>query len=350
VRAAGLIDLWAEGFLEAIVPPPLPYHILAQQMMALALQEQGIGRSELWDWLEPVPAFREMPRERREQILQGMLEHEILWSDQGIVSFGPKGEKAYGRKNFLELFSVFLSPPFFSILHGRHELGFVDELTFLGKTDGPRILLLGGRAWLVRHIDWPRRIAYVEATDAPGQSRWKGWARGLDYPLCQSIKRVLMAKGGSERWSRRATRQIEEIRHDFDWLESDSTVVRIGRCGAVEWWTFGGTRANATLARALAETTQSRVDPDGFSLTFETRLSLDDIQEAIQKVRSDDVASLRPFIDADAVGGLKFSECLPDHLAIAMLEQRLSDAESTRKTLEQNESYPPGWHAHVLGS
>src|SRR5205823_6561475 len=44
VRAAGLIDLWAEGSIEAIVPPPLPYHILAQQMMALALQEQGIGR------------------------------------------------------------------------------------------------------------------------------------------------------------------------------------------------------------------------------------------------------------------------------------------------------------------
>ena len=259
LRAAGLIDLWAEGYIEAIVPPALPYHILAQQVMALTLQEQGIGRGELWKWLGGVPAFREMQRERQEEVLQWMIDHEILWSDQGILSFGQKGEQAYGRKNFLELFSVFLSPPLFSVLHGRQELGFVDELTFLGKHDGPRILLLGGRAWLVNHIDWQRRLAYVETTDAKGQSRWKGWSRGLDYPLCQSIKNVLIARGGCERWSRRATGQMEEIRHEFGWLESGSTVVLIGRSGEVEWWTFGGTRVNATLARALTDATRSRV-------------------------------------------------------------------------------------------
>ena len=31
----------------------------------------------------------------------------------------------------------FVSPPFFSVLHGRKELGFVDELTFLGKQKEP---------------------------------------------------------------------------------------------------------------------------------------------------------------------------------------------------------------------
>ena len=342
VRAAGLIDLWAEGYIEAIVPPALPYHILAQQIMALALQEQGIGRSELWKWLVGVPAFREMQCDRRDEVLQWMIDHEILWSDQGILSFGHKGEEAYGRKNFLELFSVFMSPPLFCVLHGRQELGFVDELTFLGKKDGPRILLLGGRAWLVNHVDWKRRLAYVEATDATGQSRWKGWARGLDYPLCQSIKDVLIAKGGSERWSRRATERIQEIRREFAWLESGSTVVVIGRSGELEWWTFAGTRANAMLTRALSEATQSHVDHDGVSLTFASRLPLDEIHKAVKEVRSQDVASIRPFVDEDAVEGLKFSECLPAHLAIEMLEQRLSDTESTKKTLEQNERYVSG--------
>jgi len=60
------------------------------------------------------------------------------------------------------------------------------------------------------------------------------------------------------------------------------------------------------------------------------------------EVRSQDVASIRPVIDEDAFEGLKFSECLPDHLAVEMLEQRLSDAESTKKTLEQNERYVSG--------
>lgn len=342
IRAAGLINLWAEGYVEPVIPPPLPYHILAQQVMALALQERGIGRRELWEWLGPVPAFVDMRPERREEILQWMLDHEILWSDQGILAVGRKGEETYGRKNFLELFSVFLAPPVFTVLHGRQELGFVDELTFLGKKDGPRILLLGGRAWLVNHIDWQRRLAYVEPTEAPGRSRWKGGTRGLDYPLCQSIKTILTAQGRNERWSRRATERIEEIRHEFAWLEPDSTVVLTGRDGGVEWWTFGGTRANATLARALAHATGRCVEHDDFRLSFESKLPPHEIQQALQEVRLLEVATMRPAINEDAIGGLKFSACLPSHLAVETLEQRLVDTDATRKTLEQNERYITG--------
>ena len=342
VRAAGIVDLWNEGFIEPIVPPPLPYHILAQQMMALTLQERGIVRDELSERMVKVPAFREMLRERREEILQWMLDHEILSSDQGILSLGRIGEEVYGRKSFLELFSVFLAPPLFSIRHGRQELGFVDELTFLGKKDGPRILLLGGRAWLVNHVDWQRRLAYVEATDAKGHSRWKGWARGLDYRLSQSIKRVLTGEGRSDHWSRRANEQIEKIRHEFAWLAFDSTVVTAGLSGEIEWWTFGGTRANATLARSLAKAAQCRVDSDGFNLTFESRISSSDVECALKEVRSRDVNAMRPVVDESAIDGLKFSECLPERFAVEMLEHRLTDTEAIIKTLAQKERYVSG--------
>ena len=248
-------------------PPAVPYHILAQQMMAITLQERGIGRDDLCK--RPLVCLHSgiwAPNVVR-QILQWMLDREILCSDQGIIGFGRRGEEAFGRKHFLELFSVFLSPPLFTILHGRQELGFVDELSFLGKKEGPRILLLGGRAWLVNHIDWQRRRAYVEATTATGRSRWIGWTRGLDYALCQSIKRLLTGEETSDHWSRRANEQIKEIRREFAWLDGDSTAVTVGRSGEVEWWTFGGTRANATLATALAKATQEsrglrRSEPD----------------------------------------------------------------------------------------
>ena len=58
LRAAALVRLWKQGFVEPVDAPPKPYHILAQQLMALCLQERGIGRSEWFDWLESVPAFR----------------------------------------------------------------------------------------------------------------------------------------------------------------------------------------------------------------------------------------------------------------------------------------------------
>jgi ATP-dependent Lhr-like helicase len=72
------------------------------------------------------------------------------------------------------LVSVFVSPPLFSVLHGRQELGFVDETTFFGEQSEPWVLLLGGRAWLVNHLDWRRRVAYLEPVDSAGRSRWQG--------------------------------------------------------------------------------------------------------------------------------------------------------------------------------
>ncbi len=42
LRATGLIELWRSGFVERATPPRSPLHILAQQVVALALQE---GRS-----------------------------------------------------------------------------------------------------------------------------------------------------------------------------------------------------------------------------------------------------------------------------------------------------------------
>jgi ATP-dependent Lhr-like helicase len=45
--ALGIGRLWRDGFIETILPPPLPLHIFAQQVMALVLQERGIARG---DW------------------------------------------------------------------------------------------------------------------------------------------------------------------------------------------------------------------------------------------------------------------------------------------------------------
>ncbi|MEZ6051286.1 MAG: DEAD/DEAH box helicase [Planctomycetaceae bacterium] len=336
VQAAALIDLWAEGYVEPIEPPPLPLHVLAQQLMALTLQESGIGRSEWFMWLRAVPGFAAIPPEYIERLVDSMLEREILWEDAGILALGRAGESSYGRKNFLELFSVFMSPPRFSILHGRQELGYVDEMTFLGKQEGPRVLLLGGRAWQVNHIDWQRRIAYVEATDATGRTRWKGEGEGLGFRMSQAIRRILAIDEDRECWSRRAKDRISEIRQEFAWLHAVSSIAVLAGSGEAEWWTFGGNRANATLARELAQETRSRISHDSFTLTFEKAIKLQDVEQAIGVVRQSDVAEMRPIVDEAAIEGLKFSECLPIDLATEMLERRLQDQESTQRVLEEH--------------
>ncbi|MFN9769499.1 MAG: DEAD/DEAH box helicase, partial [Planctomycetota bacterium] len=337
LQAAGLIELWASGFVEPVQPPTEPYHVLAQQLMALTLQESGIGRQTWLEWVRKVPAFSKMPRETVESVVTWMLEREILFEDQGILGIGRAGEEEYGRRHFMELLSVFLSPPLFAVLHGRQEIGFVDELTFFGKKDGPRVLLLGGRSWLVNHIDWSRKVAYVETTDGSGRSRWKGQGRGLSFNLCQSMKKLLLSGEAGNLWSNRAKEVMKQLGDDYAWLSADKPTTVVKTDGELTWWTFAGFCANASLAFALSELTESRVTPESFGLTFEPRISVNEVEQAIEALMRRDASILLPAIDEIALESLKFSECLPRELAIQILQRRLHDAKGISYAL----SSPP---------
>lgn len=327
-QAAGLIDLWASGYVEPVEPPREPYHVLAQQLMALILQEEGIGRQAWLEWIRGVPAFRAMPVERIEAVVKRMLQQDLLWDEAGILGIGRKGEATYGRQHFMELLSVFLSPPLFRVLHGRQELGFVDELTFVGKQEGPRVLLLGGRAWRVTHIDWSRKVAYVEATEDRGRTRWKGEGPGLGFRLCQAIKGVLTGTETPDWWSTRAAEKIGQLRAEFDWLAADGTTILLAPGGESAWWTFAGYGANSSVAPALAEALNCHVVPDSFTLAIERPVQADEALSAVYSLGAVETRTLLPSVDEAVLQGLKFSDCLPADVALSMLQQRLCDTVS----------------------
>ena len=325
VQAAGLIDLWSNGFVEPIVPPARPYHVLAQQLMALVLQEQGIGRNTWRQWIANVPAFQQMPSQDIDRIVEWMLQHEILWEEQDLLGIGRRGEEEFGRKHFLELMSVFLSPPLFTVLHSRSELGFVDELTFLGKQDGPRVLLLGGQAWRVTHVDWSRKMAYVEATEEKGHSRWTGAGQGLQFKLSQAIQNVLTTHEERSWWSQRTRAKMQQIRAECDWLAPVDATIVINPDGHAKWWTFAGQGANASLAAALSAALHVPVEHDSFSLATTEPVDAPDIQRFIDRLRTQDTSTVLPNLDERAIKGLKFAECLPEDLALTLLQLRLHD-------------------------
>jgi ATP-dependent Lhr-like helicase len=338
IQAAGLIDLWAAGFVEPIVPPPLPYHVVAQQLMALALQLGGVGKAEWFSWICAVPGFAAMPTESIERLVAWMLEVDILWDDAGILCLGRKGEDDYGRRNFLELFSVFMSPPLFTVLHGRQEIGAVDEMSFLGKHDGPHTILLGGRSWRVNYVDWQRRVGYVEPSDIPGQSRWSGEGQELGFALCQSIKGLLANDEQRKCWSRRAADTVLKVRNDFPWLSTgDSQIVATEESRT--WWTFGGSRANATLANTLSQAIHSRVERDAFAVIFTADHNSHEIEDAIEQLGSHALELLSPAVNERAVNSLKFASCLPSELALRLLSARIRDTAALRKIIAEPKRY-----------
>lgn len=321
LRAAALLNLWERGFVEPVNAPPKPYHILAQQLMALVLQEHGIGKRAFMEWLTDVPAFAEMPREHIVCLVDRLVRTGTLVEDAGILSFGQEGEAEYGRKNFLEILSVFTSPPLFRVISGQKELGNVHESTFYKKQDGPVILVLAGRSWKTNHLDWNRRIAYVEPTDEKGRSRWIGEGQFLSFRVCQAIRCVLASESTEPYWSQRATAQIGEIRLEFPWASHDRTTLVQQANGEVQWWTFAGGLANSIVMDHLMGG-GSKAKTDNLCLRFSSTLKLTDVESLIASRIQEEIT---PVPSEEAIKNLKFGECLPPPIANDVFAARFND-------------------------
>jgi ATP-dependent Lhr-like helicase len=334
VRAAGLMQLWADGYVESVQPPPYPLHLLAQQILALGLQERGIGVRDWPDWIGGMRRLAAIDPEDIATIVRYMVERGLMFEDAGVLSMGPEGERTFGRRHFMELMSAFLTDPLFVVRHGRAELGQVHQASFAMKDDRPPVLLLAGRSWVVTHIDWPARVAFVEPTTLEGKSRWLGAGQGLQYELCQAIKRVLSGTATSDHWSARAAQKLHEARDDFRWLDESSTVLVRHSNERLIWWTFAGLFANAPLAAALRDAGVRTAKVDNFAIGLDPETPGQAFESAIRQVGDRQIEMVRSPVAKRALDELKFAVCLPDNVAHKVLEERTTDRKGISSVLK----------------
>lgn len=330
LQAAGLLHLWAQGFVEPITPPPSPRHIVAQQLLALCLQEGRVGSKTWPEWFDGLPLLDESSP----SIAEHLVESGHLAEDGGMLSVGPEAERQFGRKNFLELLSVFTANPEFVVLQGRVEIGSVDPMVLTRKIEGPRVIVLAGRSWEVTYIDWRRRRCFVEPSLAHAAMRWTGQPQPLSFAMCRAQRDVLLGSDPTVTISRRATAGISSLRDDREGTVAEGrTVVR--RNGDLWWWTWAGARANATLGSALPHL----ADPDLSYDNFRLRLRTDAARPLAELVLPPSVV---PAVDAAAVRNLKFAEILPDVLATQTLGERLADDVAAARVLTEPQSWSSG--------
>jgi len=322
LAAAGLLQLWSEGYVEPVLPPPLPYHLLAQQVMALSLQESGIGRSQIHEWIGLLPVFAEMPAADIDAILDFMVEHGILFDDAGTLSIGEAGERLYGRRHFADLYSVFSSPPLFTVLHGRNELGHVHESSFLAKPGDKPVIALGGRSWKGTHLDWSRRRAWVEPAQGSGRSRWLGKSPPLSFELCRAVRNVLARGTVPVTLTKRAQAQLEEACAEVPWISEDHTTVVLTH-DRVLWHTFAGQAANSALADLVESIADPDRTPDNFAVPLNPNLRDDDVRQVLDALPPAELPVLT--VPDDARDSLKFVACLPKAIADRCLRARFFD-------------------------
>lgn len=332
LAAAALLLQWSRGWVEPVEAPPEPRHIVAQQVLALCLQENTVGEhlwQEWWGGLGPFgpPA---------EPIVQHLIDEGYLERDGGMLFIGPEAEQRFGYRHFMDLTAVFTAAPEFTVLFGRKEIGSTDPALLTEKVAGSRRLLLAGRSWQVTYIDWSRRRCFVEPVENGGKARWAGagFARGASYELTRGVRDVLLGTDPPVTLTRRAHDALAAARENaVERVHPGGTVVvRGGRDTGVRWWTWAGQRANATLAATLSEIAGPLQYPTDACIRLREDLTATEWQQA--RARAAQQLSL-PSVDPRAVRGLKFSAALPERLATATLAARLADPETAAVVLRE---------------
>ena len=330
---AALLDLWEQGYVEPVEPPPLPYHIFAQQVMALALQNGGIAMGDWEMWLSQVPGFAEIPDEAKRSVVDYMLDEHLLTDDGGVLWFGVEGEKAFGQKHFLELLSVFTTPPVMAVRCGKIDLGTMDRLPLQmalhgAASDLPTILTLAGRHWQITQIDWDRRFVLVEETKYRGKSRWLGSGRTVPLRMAQARLHALCSNRVSPRWSRRAAAAMREIRDEHHWVAGGKIVIRQADKNRWQCWTFAGTLGNRMLAGSVGQRMGCEVHGDAYSVTFRTGAEGEEVLSQLGCALRDSCAGFEERIPEEVATALKFGVCVPPPLARSMLRERWADREA----------------------
>lgn len=253
LQAIALVELAKSGWVESIAVEGRCWPVLIHQILAMSLASDGVTSEKVWSHASRLRDFREIRRDEFDRLVSWMLRDESLRLASGKLVLGPKAEKRFGRKNFMELFAVFSSPQTYTVQTGAgHPLGSLNQAFVDRLAEGVSTFLLGGRPWAVMHVQHDDRRVIVEPAPRGRQPTWGGFLpQFLSYHICQRIRRTLgevepvpYLDGAS---AVALTTQREVL----------SPVVAPGQDGVevadgeIRWWTFAGGRINATLRYAV---------------------------------------------------------------------------------------------------
>ena len=338
LQSVALLRLAESGWVEDVRPASHALHVLAHQVMAIALQDGGCSRHQLFSRVEAAFPFSSITADRVQELIDTMLEREILYEADGLLSLGQRGEKLYGKKNFFELYAVFTAPPMMRVQNGKEDVGYVQALfvSMHDQNDGPLCFRLSGRAWEVGLIEWGKGVLHVRPADRGRVPSWLGLPGNLSTRLCQAMMGVLLEEEpGDAHWlSREALLELATLRQSYAGLLEAGTAPLEELSDGIVWHTFAGGAVNRLLSAALETVSGKKWVAGNLSLKSKDA-SMTAARDAVSALAPLDWAQIATGAARAMARGMvsKFQPCLPEDAENRLLAERLLDIDGTLRFL-----------------
>jgi ATP-dependent Lhr-like helicase len=253
LQAIALIELARTGWVEDVDVQDRCWPVFIHQILAMSLASDGVPIEAAWAHLSRVPDFSGITRGEYDRLIAWMIADGGLINVGGRLVLGPKAERRFGRRNFMELYAVFSSPQTYTVqTMAGHPLGTLSQGFVDGLVERVSSFLLAGRPWLTVQLRHDERIVKVEAGPWGRQPSWGGFLpQFLGFELCQRMLSVLCGMESYSYLHPDAVAALDEQRHSFEGLLTPERGGLDADEGELRWWTFAGGRINATLRYAL---------------------------------------------------------------------------------------------------
>jgi ATP-dependent helicase Lhr and Lhr-like helicase len=253
LQAIAIVELARDGWVEPVRTTSRAWHILLHQTMALCLERGAISRDMPFEILRSARCFADITTEEVADFLDFLVERDLLHDDGGSYTMGLAAEKAFGRKNFMELYSVFSSPEEFTAIGLSGEVIGTVEWDFLERLlEKDAIFYLSGKPWHVERIEWKKKVVHVARATGGTVPKWGGISPTfLGYELCRTERAILVSDMEIPYLQPDGIAYLDALRDDRGVFLAQAFAPAESDEQGITWWTYAGGRVNNTLRYAF---------------------------------------------------------------------------------------------------
>jgi len=342
------ICLANEEKLEEIGIPEKPKDIYFHQILSSVFEYGKIKKKDLFYLLNKSFVFSNIDKEEYKLLIADMIKKDFLEEYGGYLSLGYDFEKEFGKRNFMEFYSVFPSSYDFVVREGLKDIGRMDAFFVINYLERGSDFALGGENWKILEINYDTCEIKVKRTRGGEAPHWYGTRGVMDYLVTRRIYDILLNDFDRDnlRYLDDASKMIlgkfqeEALRVGFEKgvipIEFDDNERR------VFIYTFGGLRVNVLLSsifKVYCGVYSIYDSPYFASFKFRGGFGIEDIRDItrnIEDILKDENLKVHIFEKANKLVKNKFIRYLPEGDQITLKSALLFDECGLIDVLQEN--------------